>query len=200
MLACGFAISALDIKEYVPADVLQCTGCIYRIGNHTKAGQIPLLICQRRDLKPENLLIETTGYVKMADFGFAKKLPPGQKSNTLCGTPEYLAPELVTQAGHTRAVDWCAQTPYMFSVQHGPARLHFSLKCFCLHLISWSLLIRWALGVLIYEMVAGYPPFYEEDRVAMFKNICQVKYSVPSHFSKVLLKPPSPPCPKTLLK
>ncbi|EIE24738.1 putative cGMP-dependent protein kinase [Coccomyxa subellipsoidea C-169] len=101
-----------------------------------------------RDLKPENLLIETTGYVKMADFGFAKKMPPGQKSNTLCGTPEYLAPELVTQAGHTRAVDW------------------------------------WALGVLIYEMVAGYPPFYDEDRVAMFKNICQVKYSVPSHFSK----------------
>ncbi|CAL8467781.1 g7319 [Coccomyxa elongata] len=101
-----------------------------------------------RDLKPENLLIETTGYVKMADFGFAKRLPQGQKSNTLCGTPEYLAPELVTQAGHTRAVDW------------------------------------WALGVLIYEMVAGYPPFYDEDRVAMFKNICQVKYSVPTHFSK----------------
>ena len=45
-------------------------------------------------------------YLKIADFGFAKKLPPGQKTNTLCGTPEYLAPELVTQAGHTRAVDW----------------------------------------------------------------------------------------------
>ena len=44
---------------------------------------------------------------------------------------------------------------------------------------------RWAVGVLIYQMVAGYPPFYDEDRVAMFKNICQVKYSVPSHFSKV---------------
>ena len=44
---------------------------------------------------------------------------------------------------------------------------------------------RWAVGVLIYEMIAGYPPFYDEDRVAMFKNICQVKYSVPSHFSKV---------------
>jgi hypothetical protein len=43
---------------------------------------------------------------------------------------------------------------------------------------------RWAVGVLIYEMIAGYPPFYDEDRVAMFKNICQVKYSVPSHFSK----------------
>jgi len=57
-------------------------------------------------LKPENLLIDVKGYVKMADFGFAKKLPTGQKTNTLCGTPEYLAPELVTQSGHTRAVDW----------------------------------------------------------------------------------------------
>ena len=61
-----------------------------------------------RDLKPENLLIGTDGYLKMADFGFAKTMPFGQKTYTLCGTPEYLAPELVTQSGHTGAVDWCA--------------------------------------------------------------------------------------------
>lgn len=42
----------------------------------------------------------------MADFGFAKRLSPGVKTFTLCGTPEYLAPELVTQSGHARPVDW----------------------------------------------------------------------------------------------
>lgn len=79
----------------------------------------PGLYWRHRDLKPENLLIETTGYVKMADFGFAKRLPQGQKSNTLCGTPEYLAPELVTQAGHTRAVDWCAYHTLALTLQCG---------------------------------------------------------------------------------
>ncbi len=44
---------------------------------------------------------------------------------------------------------------------------------------------RWAVGVLIYEMVAGYPPFHQEDRVAMFRAICACQFNFPSHFSKV---------------
>lgn len=74
-----------------------------------------------RDLKPENLLIDKDGHIKIADFGFAKKLE-NNRTYTLCGTPEYLAPELIQggKTGYGRSIDW------------------------------------WALGVLIFEMLAGY--------------------------------------------
>lgn len=60
-----------------------------------------------RDLKPENILIDAEGHLKLVDFGFAKKLN-GRQTWTLCGTPEYLAPETIRNTGHGNAVDWWA--------------------------------------------------------------------------------------------
>ena len=60
-----------------------------------------------RDLKPENILIDKDGYPKLCDFGFAKIIK-GTKTFTLCGTPEYLAPEIVLGRGYNKSVDYWA--------------------------------------------------------------------------------------------
>lgn len=59
-----------------------------------------------RDLKPENLLIDDKGYLKVTDFGFTKRV--SDRTYTLCGTPEYIAPEILAQKGYNRSVDWWA--------------------------------------------------------------------------------------------
>lgn len=59
-----------------------------------------------RDLKPENLMIDNKGYVKVVDLGFAKKVLPGHKTWTFCGTPEYIPPEIISNTGHNVAADY----------------------------------------------------------------------------------------------
>lgn len=61
-----------------------------------------------RDLKLENILIDKDGYIKIIDFGLAKILKDDETTRTLCGTPEYLAPEMIEQQGHDKGVDWWA--------------------------------------------------------------------------------------------
>jgi serum/glucocorticoid-regulated kinase 2 len=88
-----------------------------------------------RDIKPENILIGDDGYLFLADFGLAKNIKKGQKATTFCGTPEYLAPEIIREEGHNHAVDW------------------------------------WACGILIYEMIVGFPPFYHKNQKTMYDLI-----------------------------
>eukprot|EP00268_Persea_americana_P024871 TRINITY_DN2425_c0_g2_i5.p1 TRINITY_DN2425_c0_g2~~TRINITY_DN2425_c0_g2_i5.p1 ORF type:complete len:233 (-),score=36.39 TRINITY_DN2425_c0_g2_i5:420-1118(-) len=129
----------------VALEYLHCQGIIYR------------------DLKPENVLIQSNGHVSLTDFDLScltsckpqlllqnttdkkkhkkRQLPPifvaepMRASNSFVGTEEYIAPEIITGAGHTSAVDW------------------------------------WALGILLYEMLYGYTPFRGKTRQKTFANI-----------------------------
>jgi len=72
-----------------------------------------------RDVKPENILVDAKGHLKLTDFGYAKQLQQGQRTFSICGTPGYIAPEILCGTGHNEMVDWWALGIFIFEMLDG---------------------------------------------------------------------------------
>lgn len=112
-------------------------------------GKAPTLISTTTDCHPlalsSTLILDAYGHIRLVDFGFAKII--SNRTFTLCGTPEYLAPEVISGDGYGCAVDW------------------------------------WGLGILLYEMLVGYPPFYDQNPFGVYKKILKGSIRFPSGVS-----------------
>ncbi|XP_035534169.1 cGMP-dependent protein kinase 2 [Morone saxatilis] len=120
-----------------------CTACVVEAYAYLHKKNI-----MYRDLKPENLMLDVKGYVKLVDFGFAKEMVRGEKTYSFVGTPEYMAPEIIKNQGHDFAVDF------------------------------------WSLGILIFELLVGSPPFSSSEPQKIYAKILDGVLKYPPYLSE----------------
>jgi serine/threonine protein kinase len=102
-----------------------------------------------RDLKPDNVVFDAQGHAMLTDFGLAKESIGGESlAKSFCGSPAYLAPEMLKRKGHGQAIDW------------------------------------YLLGVLLYEMLVGIPPYYSNNKEQLYENIQRGPLKLPSFLTE----------------
>ncbi|XP_040920791.1 cGMP-dependent protein kinase 1 [Toxotes jaculatrix] len=132
-----------EVGRFDESIAVFCTACVVEAYAYLHKKNI-----MYRDLKPENLMLDIKGYIKLVDFGFAKELVRGEKTYSFVGTPEYMAPEIIKNQGHDFAVDF------------------------------------WSLGILIFELLAGSPPFSSSEPQKIYAKILDGVLKYPPYMSE----------------
>lgn len=136
----------VDREKYTEADAAKVVRSVADALAYCHSAEPPIV---HRDLKPENLLLIDSSEdadVKVADFGLAKMLTKDTLMQTACGTPNYVAPEILEGREYDEKVD------------------------------------AWSLGVIMYILLCGFPPFYDENNAALFTAIKSGDFEFPSPF------------------
>ncbi|KAF7135495.1 hypothetical protein RHSIM_Rhsim08G0163600 [Rhododendron simsii] len=127
----GYVLVSEDQARIYAAEIVAAVSHLHKCG------------IVHRDLKPENILMDTDGHVLLTDFGLAKEIDESSRSNSMCGTTEYMAPEILLSKGHNKDADW------------------------------------WSVGILLYEMLSGKPPFTHANRKKLQERIINEKVKLP---------------------
>jgi len=102
-----------------------------------------------RDLKPDNIVFDSQGHALLTDFGLSKEeVYDDAMAKSFCGSPAYLAPEMLKRTGHGKSIDW------------------------------------YLLGVLLYEMLVGIPPYYSNNKEQLYENIQRGPLKLPNFLSE----------------
>ncbi|CAL5444718.1 unnamed protein product [Camellia sinensis] len=161
----GYVLGSEDQARIYTAEIVSAVSHLHKCG------------IVHRDLKPENILMDADGHVVLTDFGLAKEIDESSRSNSMCGTTEYMAPEILLSKGHNKDADWWSVGILLYEMLTGQCKdLSFG-QFLVLETCTWSLPDPF-LSTFV-GMRNTWPPFTHANRKKLQEKIINEKVKLP---------------------
>ncbi|KAG5536767.1 hypothetical protein RHGRI_024261 [Rhododendron griersonianum] len=170
----GYVLVSEDQARIYAAEIVAAVSHLHKCG------------IVHRDLKPENILMDTDGHVLLTDFGLAKEIDESSRSNSMCGTTEYMAPEILLSKGHNKDADWWSVGILLFEMLSGKV-MHLGTVEKTLNLdkaigLMTSQVLTWPPFSFVPPYLKSYfvqPPFTHTNRKKLQERIINEKVKLP---------------------